>query len=332
MITSILLDDSYSQTNRLLTRLKDKSNGYIDYFHITENDKALCAVSFSHVYGFGSGSIPYLMSGASVKFLNPFCTIRTLMKELYSGEYTCFIGLPIHYRLLAEFADKPINIRLALCAGSAVSNNILDEIPKKLGFHINNMYGMSEMGGITTLYDSITDENMYSLGHTLGEVSVKLGDVAQEDEKQPLYEIWVKSKSLAPGYFSGEDKEFHNLPLVDGWFNTNDLGYMEKDGSVCVKCRKEHMINVSGNPGEIESAMKEFPGLTDVAVLKKKDDTYGEIPTAYYTAETELDQVEMKRFLAERLPNYKMPKELHQIKEFPRSATGKILRNKIVIE
>lgn len=52
-INILVFDDSYSQTNRLLTRLKNKSNGYIDNFYIIDK------FDIGQLEQFSFDSLPY---------------------------------------------------------------------------------------------------------------------------------------------------------------------------------------------------------------------------------------------------------------------------------
>jgi len=306
----------------------------IESFSISSTDKVLCAASFSHVYGFGSGSMPYLAAGATVKFISPASTFGILKKELTVNPYTVFVGLPIHYSMLAENMDNRLQIRLALVAGSALDNRLIESTHKKLGIYMNNMYGMTELGGISTLYKNISPENMYSVGQPLANVFVKMGNIMQQNaDKQSLCEVYVKSKALSPGYYNFEDGDLYDIELSEGgWFNTNDLGYIGENNELYVVCRNENMINCSGekiNPSEIESVILQYVGIKEAVVIGRSDIKQGEIPVSYVVAESIIDKKEIIRFCYDRLPIHKVPRDIVQIERLPKTNTGKVLRNNL---
>lgn len=318
---------------RTKTNIYEDAINNIQYFNITSSDKVLCAASISHVYGFGSGSIPYLASGATVKFMNPASTFGILNKELATNTYTVFVGLPIHYQMLTENMNCELNLRLAFIAGSVVDKKLVDSTHKKLGIYLNNMYGMTELGGITTLYQNISTKNMYSVGNSLSNVSIKMGNVVQEEANtQPLYEIYVKSKALSPGYYNYADGRLSGIQLSEGWFNTNDIGFIDENNVLYVAGRNENMINCSGkkiNPLEIEDIILKYSGIKEAVVIGRSDRKQGEIPIAYVVAESIVDKKSIIRFCYDRLPIHKVPRDIIQVEAFPRTKTGKLMRNRL---
>ena len=65
------------------------------------------------------------------------------------------------------------------------------------------------------------------------------------------------------------------------------------------------------------------------AVIGIFDENSGEIPIAYIELEDEcetLDEAGLKKYMREKLANYKIPKHLHIIESLPKNATGKILK------
>lgn len=312
--------------------LKDAINN-IETFSIASKDKVLCAASFSHVYGFGSGSIPYFTSGATVKFINPFTTINKLHNELNNNGYSIFVGLPIHYKLLLDNCEDRLNLRIAFSAGGVISSEIVNNIYTKTGIRINNMYGMSELGGITTLYENMHEGNLLSVGTPLSNVQVRLGEkINDEGDDHPLFEIYVKSNTVSPGYYDTNKKALTGILLEDGWFNTNDLGYMTEDGSVYIKSRKQNMINTSGkkiNPLEIENIICQFQGIREAVVIGKKDEERGEVPVAYIVAEPTIDKQALLSFCYTKLPMHKIPKEVTVIEKLPKTRSGKVRRHDV---
>ena len=59
------------------------------------------------------------------------------------------------------------------------------------------------------------------------------------------------------------------------------------------------------------------------------DEKSGEIPVVYIELEEgrdHLNEAGLKRYMREHLANYKIPKQVHMIKELPKNATGKVLK------
>ena len=75
--------------------------------------------------------------------------------------------------MLVKNPNRPLKLCLALVAGSVISTKLVGLMHDKFGLYLNNMYGMTELGGITTLYRNICVENKYSVGRPLSNVAIK---------------------------------------------------------------------------------------------------------------------------------------------------------------
>ena len=75
--------------------------------------------------------------------------------------------------------------------------------------------------------------------------------------------------------------------------------------------------------------MKEHQDVDDVVVVGEKHAVYGETVKAYIVTDRE-DEREfgegLRRFVAERLAEYKVPATFEFIAEIPKSPLGKVLR------
>ena len=109
-------------------------------------------------------------------------------------------------------------------------------------------------------------------------------------------------------------------------FTVGDLGRVE-DGYVYLDARREDLI-ISGGvnvyPAEVESALADAVGLSDLAVFARADDRWGQKVCAAYVGEVSVEA--LKSLAEERLSPPKRPKEYVQVKELPRTATGKVRR------
>ena len=67
--------------------------------------------------------------------------------------------------------------------------------------------------------------------------------------------------------------------IVDGWFYTGDIGYVDEDGFVFIVDRKKDMIIKGGYniyPREIEEVLYQLPQVAEAAVVGVVDDAKGE--------------------------------------------------------
>jgi o-succinylbenzoate---CoA ligase len=169
-------------------------------------------------------------------------------------------------------------------------------------------YGMTESAG-GVVYD----------GRPLDGVEVVIDDDGQ---------IHLRGPMLLRGYRT-LDGTVHD-PRRDGWLATGDLGTWRDDGRLHVEGRRGELIISGGEnvwPEAVERHLAEHPGISDVAVLGRPDDEWGQRVTALVVAAGPAPTLaSVRSFLAERIPTYMAPKELHVVDHIPRTALGKIAR------
>ena len=110
-------------------------------------------------------------------------------------------------------------------------------------------------------------------------------------------------------------------------FTVGDLGRLDEDGYLYLEGRREDLV-ISGGvnvyPLEVEQALLEHPGVTDVAVYGVPDPAWGQRVCAAYVGSA--SAAELEAFVRERLAPPKRPKSWHRLGDLPRTLTGKVLR------
>ena len=130
------------------------------------------------------------------------------------------------------------------------------------------------------------------------------------------------------GYWN--DPEETASVLDEHGYHTGDLGHRTAEGFLTVAGRSREMIKTGAHrvsPKEIEKAMVEHGGVHEAAVIGAPDELLGEAIWAYYVPQAEpLDANELKRFLSDRLPQYKIPARIEARKDLPKNESGKIMK------
>ena len=75
-----------------------------------------------------------------------------------------------------------------------------------------------------------------TVGFPLPDVKVKIDSKDNKEEG----EILVKTPTIMLGYYKNE--EATKEAIVDGWFHTGDIGYIDKEGYITITGRKKDMI------------------------------------------------------------------------------------------
>ena len=136
---------------------------------------------------------------------------------------------------------------------------------------------------------------------------------------------------LPLGYLNDPVKSAETFIEVEGkrYCFTGDMGTVEMDGTIQLLGRGSQCINTGGEkvfPEEVESALVDHPGVTDVLVVGTPDERWGSVVTAVVapadpSAPPSLD--ELREHLRPHLAGYKLPKHLVLVDKVERSPAGK---------
>ena len=147
-------------------------------------------------------------------------------------------------------------------------------------------------------------------------------------------QLCLAGRQLANGYWRRPEltaERFVVNPLAEGeddklMYRTGDLVRWNDDGELEYLGRADNQIKLRGfriEPGEIETVIGEFPGVTSVAVALK---TVGAsvVLCAYYKSTSEIQEERLRDFLARRLTEYMVPSVFIRLDAFPLTPGGKI--------
>jgi fatty-acyl-CoA synthase len=200
-----------------------------------------------------------------------------------------------------------------------------------------NAYGLTETSSTVAVLNP--QDHRDAVASDDAEVRRRLGSVGRPlpaleleirgADEQPLPpgelgEIWVRGEQVAGEYLG------RRAIRDDGWFPTNDSGWLDAAGFLFVEGRLDDVIVRGGeniSPGEIEDVLRAHPGVADVAVIGLPDDEWGERVAAVVSpTEIKTSAEELGAWVRARLRSTKTP-ELFEFREaLPYNETGKLLR------
>ncbi|MDO9285481.1 MAG: AMP-binding protein [Aquabacterium sp.] len=161
--------------------------------------------------------------------------------------------------------------------------------------------------------------------------------VDADDRDVPLGtpgEAALRGPTLFSGYWNAPEVNAHDFR--GGWFHMGDLFVRRPDGTLDFVDRAKYLIKSGGEniyPAEIERVLLAQPGVADAAVVRQRDERWGEVPVAFvaFKPGAGVDTEALRECCREQLAGYKIPKEFRVVNlaAFPRSSTGKIQRHEI---
>ncbi|OGV59428.1 MAG: hypothetical protein A2498_05575 [Lentisphaerae bacterium RIFOXYC12_FULL_60_16] len=154
-------------------------------------------------------------------------------------------------------------------------------------------------------------------------------------------EICISGIGVARGYHNRADltaAAFVTDPFRPGnrMYRTGDKGAWQADGTVCFLGRLDDQVKLRGfriEPGEIEKALEQLPGIREAAVVLCQDPRTGERTLCgCYRSTLSLEPETLAKALARTLPAYMVPTLLRPVESWPLATSGKIDRKRLAFD
>lgn len=117
-------------------------------------------------------------------------------------------------------------------------------------------------------------------------------------------------------------------------FRTGDYARWLPDGNIEFIGRRDNQVKIRGyrvELEEVESSLKQHPGILDAAVIARIDPSGNKVLAAYYVpvSHEKIRETELSGFLQKTLPSYMIPTVFIAMETFPHTSSGKIDRNSL---
>lgn len=285
--------------------LAENVNAVSKYVKLYERDRFFSVLPLHHTYESSIGALLPFANGSSVAICGG---LRYIVPDMQESKPTAMLAVP----LLVESLYKKINQSIEKSGKAGLVNSMLHltnalknvgidikrkvfkeiydnlggnmriivsaaaPIDKKIGKWVQDIgieflqgYGLTETAPIAALTPEC-DPRVGSVGLPVNCAQIKIHNPNENGEG----EIWIKSQTLMLGYY--EDEEATKEVVHDGWFNSGDIGYQDKDGYVYVTGRSKNVIVTQNGkniyPEEIELLLSKIPEIQECMVYGKEVD------------------------------------------------------------
>jgi acyl-CoA synthetase (AMP-forming)/AMP-acid ligase II len=237
------------------------------------------------------------------------------------------------------FEDPDLRSLTAVSIGSApLAPGTLLTLQQRLpDATVSNSYGMTEAGPafIVMPKEEVT-KRLGSVGKPVGPMELKI--VRDDDspcDPREVGELLTRMPGRQREYYKDEAATASTW-TEDGWLRSGDLGYLDEDGFLYLVGRKKDLIIRGGNniyPTDVEAVLLEHPDVQEAAVIGVPHQVLGEDVAAFVVRRPghALDAEGLLTFCAERLADYKRPRQLFFVEELPRNATGKVMKHQLSV-
>ena len=279
-----------------------------------------------------------LCKGASVVVEKDFFFGSHMLEQLKVHDCTGFGGVPVHFsRLSAVLGDSapPARLRFLMNSGDHLPVPIIKKFRKAWpGIQIYCVYGLTEVAGRLCILDpEHVDVKMGSVGSPINGMEVTV-----RDEKGRILaphqegEVFVRGSLLMKGYLN--NPEINALIMKKYGFATGDHGYLDEDGFLFLRGRRDDIFKVGGEKVSItmiEEAISRYQGFDDYMVVPFFDQHMGYTPCLYYVPKEGkiFSRKSFIQFMRTVLPGTHIPTRLEEVISIPRTGSGKAIRKVI---
>jgi acyl-CoA synthetase (AMP-forming)/AMP-acid ligase II len=235
----------------------------------------------------------------------------------------------------ADFESRDLSSLAAVSIGSApIAPRTLLAMQERLPqATVSNSYGMTEAGPayIVMPKDEVT-KRVGSVGKPIPPMEIKIvDDDGDECRVRDVGELLTRMPGAQREYYRDEEATARTW-TADGWLRSGDLGYLDEDGFLYLVGRKKDLIIRGGHnvyPTDIEAVIHEHPAVREAAVVGVPHKVLGEDVAAFVVTKpgASVAAAELQAFCAERLADYKRPRQVRFVDELPRNATGKVMKH-----
>ena len=271
-------------------------------------ERVVLLASMVHVLGLVGGLLYGLHAGVPVAVPERLTVDSIFGAVQASQEPVTVIGVPFHIELLASVAKPPALPQLSgmTTGGELVRGTVYQDFVDRYPVRLGNMYGMTELGVIATdLFGKHRPSLTPAPGMTLRAENGEL----------------LVAMPASPYVGLSDPTRF-----VDGWLHTKDAGTVDPAlNLITVQGRLDSQVSVGGlkvDLTEVEHVLAELPQVASAVVV------YDGAIEAYLTLHDPTSAPQVEDAITERLAGYKRPRALHVVDALPRTATGKLVRDK----
>jgi amino acid adenylation domain-containing protein len=232
-------------------------------------------------------------------------------------------------------------LRDVLFAGEVFPSPHLGHLMRLLPHvRFHNLYGPTETNVCTChhLAAAPGDADEVPIGRAVDDVEVRVvrPDGSEADAGE-TGELWVRGATVMQGYWGDEERTARALVASGGdrLYRTGDLVRRDEEGSHWFLGRVDDQVKSRGYRialGEVEVALRLHPRVEGCAVVAVPDEVVGSRLVAFVVSREGVESGEVKRFCAERLPQYMVPERVEAIAELPTTSSGKLDRRSLATQ
>jgi acyl-CoA synthetase (AMP-forming)/AMP-acid ligase II len=303
---------------------------------LSEADRCLNVLPLFHGHGLIATIMTSLAAGGGV-VCTPGCDVNRFFGWLREFAATWYSAVPtMHQAILAQARLNPdqvagIRLRLIRSASAPLPPRVFAELERTFDTSVIEFYGMTETASAPIACNPLPPRRSKP-----GSVGIPVGlDVAILNDRGDVLpagqtgHVTVRGASVMPGYDG--DAAATAAAFIGDWFKTGDQGFFDDEGYLYLSGRTREMINRGGEniaPREVDEALLEHPAVAEAVTFAVPHATLGEDVAAAVVLRPNADATpkDIRQFVAGRLADFKVPRQVLTVAQLPKGSTGKVQR------
>ncbi len=204
------------------------------------------------------------------------------------------------------------------------------------GYRFYNVYGPTECTIFTTTY--LVDRKMRDIPIGKPLDNMRLYIVDPQGRRLPVGaagELWVAGPQVSRGYLNRPEKTaevyitnpFTTDEKYARVYRTGDIVRYLPSGNIQFVGRRDGQVKIRGfriELKEVESVIREFPGIKDATVQAFDEEGGGKFIAAYIVSDQQVDIEALNNFILDQKPPYMVPAVTMQIDAIPLNQNQKV--------
>jgi acyl-coenzyme A synthetase/AMP-(fatty) acid ligase len=283
-------------------------------------------------------NLPQILLGNTVELFPSMYTIEELVAAIRTRGVTGCVAVPTILRQLLTFApeqQRPLfpQLEYLVSLGAPLSADERRAARDLLTPFFYDNYGASGAGPITFL----SPEDIPAHADTIGRAA-PLREVQVVDEyDRPLPaglpgRLRCRGVGVANRLCNGEVVSSDEM-FREGWYYPGEIAWIDEDCFIHIVGRASELILRRGNnvyPAEIEAVLMQHPNVCEAAVIGAPVQGNDEEVIAFVRVSEPTAGRELLEICRRNLIHYKVPSSVRIMSEFPRTATGKVLKQELL--
>ncbi len=326
---------------------------------IYKEDRFLSILPLAHTYECTVGMVIPVLNGASIHYIQKPPTPTILLKAMASVKPDFILTVPLviekiyKNKILPNF-QKNLLIKMLYAIpflrkklNKIAGKKLIESFGGKIRF-----FGIGGAGVSPTVEKFLREaEFPYCIGYGLTETAPFLAGTnptvtkykaigpvipgtkfdLRDQNEEGIGTLWAKGPNIMMGYYKDPEKTAEVMD-EDGWFNTEDIGYLDEDGYFFMSGRAKNIIVGSSGeniyPEQIEAAINANIFVADSLVL----DNEGVLTARIYLDYDKLDKILGIKHKSETKTHAKVAELLEEIRVEVNKSVSSFSRIKKVIE